>query len=103
MPGLGPTVDGQTPTWFGVDRDVPPNAKREFIDFKRSVMSQKAEPRFRPAMRCNEPRQTSLVAIWIVQDDAGLGKIKPAGLVGGHLTVVRFYEIQACVVYHAPG
>ncbi len=51
----------------------------------------------------NKTRQTFLVSIWIVQDDAGLGQINPGGLIGGHLTVVRFYEIHARVVDHAPG
>ena len=103
MAGLGPSVDRQAPTCFGGDRDVPPNAKRELIDFKRSVMDQDAEPRFRPAMLRNKTRQTFLVSICIVQDDAGLGHINPGGLIGGRLTVVRFDEIQARVVDHAPG
>ena len=73
------------------------------IDFKRSVVSQEAEPRFDPAMFRNKPRQTSLVSIWIVEDDASLAKVDPGGLVGCHLTVVPFYEIHARVVYHTLG
>ena len=54
--GLDPAVDGQAPTRFVADRYVSPNLKLEFIEFKRSVMGQEAEPGSNPAVFCNKPR-----------------------------------------------
>ena len=62
-------------------------------------MGQQAEPGPWPSMLRNKSRQTSLVSVWVIEDDAGVTKIDPTRLVDREVTIVSLDQTNPAAVY----